>query len=654
MNEKSAKEKTIAMQYAELNKFGQNGEFERALKAANKILGVAPHEFPAFNCKIVCLLELSKFDEALSQINKFPEYQQHLIFEKAYCFYRLNKLNEALKTIDQSQDEIDCRIKELRAQILYRLEQYSQAYDVYQDIIKNTDDEYEEERLTNLYATMVYLIPDMKDDFDDLKEPSYELCYNKACMLITLGNYIDAEKKLKNCEKLYIEKIEEDEDISEEEANIELALIRIQLAFVYQKQGRIKEAQALYSSNLKLKLEDIALQAVASNNIVCINKDQNLFDSKKKMKVALNESLVYKLPSDQKKHIAVNNAILNYYINQTEQCEKICQSIESMWPDQVVMVTVLRALNLLRLEKNNEAIDLLQNVIKSNNNNLYLSLCIAQLYLMNGNKLQACQVLENIGEETYRPGVVGALTTLYLGIGDEATALKVFEKAVDFYKKNKIKSGDLSSLWKQAADFHIRNGHPKVAANSLEELLSINKGDKKIIAQLVLAYSQFDKNKALKLSKELPSIKELSQDIDFETIQTVAPIASKKTPNVKSDSQPGTPKSEDSHKRRNKHKKRKGKLPKNYDPDVQPDPERWLPKYDRTGYRKRKDRRIKEIIKGSQGTSSSQSEQYDFSSKKIEEVSGSPMSTVSPSPRGVQTKQAYQKKANQKKKNRRR
>lgn len=45
-------------------------------------------------------------------------------------------------------------------------------------------------------------------------------------MLITLGNYIDAEKKLKHCEKLYVEKIEEDEDISEEEANIELALIR--------------------------------------------------------------------------------------------------------------------------------------------------------------------------------------------------------------------------------------------------------------------------------------------------------------------------------------------------------------------------------------------------------------------------------------------
>lgn len=44
----------------------------------------------------------------------------------------------------------------------------------------------------------------------------------------------------------------------------------------------------------------------------------------------------------------------------------------------------------------------------------------------------------------------------------------------------------------------------------------------------------------------------------------------------------------------------------------------------------------------------------DFS-KKIEEASDSPASTVEPSPRGAHNKQAqHQKKANQKKKNKRR
>lgn len=36
MEEKSSKDKTIATQYAELNRLGANAEYERALKCANK------------------------------------------------------------------------------------------------------------------------------------------------------------------------------------------------------------------------------------------------------------------------------------------------------------------------------------------------------------------------------------------------------------------------------------------------------------------------------------------------------------------------------------------------------------------------------------------------------------------------------------------
>ncbi|XP_066259038.1 signal recognition particle subunit SRP72 [Euwallacea similis] len=652
MTEKKAKEKTIFTQYAELQKFSQNEEYERALKAANKILGLDSHEFLAFHSKIVCLIELSRFEEVITQINKNPEYLQNLIFEKAYSFYRLNKLQDALATINKSEDEVDYRVSELKAQIHYRLEEYKEAHSIYQSIIKNTDDEYEEERLTNLYATMVYLDDNEKVDLDELKESPYELCYNKACMLIAMENYTEAEKKLKQCEKLCREKLEEDEDVAEEDVDIELALIRIQLAFVYQKQGRIKEAQSLYSANLKLKLGDVALQAVASNNVVCINKDQNLFDSKKKMKVALNEALVHKLPSLQRKYIALNNAILNYYINQPDQCEKICKTIESTWSNLLTSVNVIRALNLVKADKIVEAIELLKKEAKNETSELYVDLCITQFHLMKGSKVEACRVLENLGKDTYKPGIVGALTTLYLAIGDEAAALKVFEKSVEFYKKQKMKSGDLSTFWRQAADFHIRNGHPQVAANSLEELLASNKDDKKIRAQLVLACSQFDTQKAFKLSSELPTIEELSKGIDIDNIQTLAPVHFKKSPGVRNDSTPSTPRSDSDGKRKRKHKKRKGKLPKNYDSTVQPDPERWLPKHERIGFKKKRDRRNKEVIKGSQGTSHGQSEQYDFS-KKVDETPESP--GVEPSPKVSHSKQSqHQKKSNQKKKGKRR
>ena len=65
-----------------------------------------------------------------------------------------------------------------------------------------------------------------------------------------------------------------------------------------------------------------------------------------------------------------------------------------------------------------------------------------------------------------------------------------------------------------------------------------------------------------------------------------------------------------------KKKKRKKRLPKNYDSKVDPDPERGLPRRERTGYRRtRKERRKGEKFTGAQGTSAGQAETYDYSKK---------------------------------------
>lgn len=60
-----------------------------------------------------------------------------------------------------------------------------------------------------------------------------------------------------------------------------------------------------------------------------------------------------------------------------------------------------------------------------------------------------------------------------------------------------------------------------------------------------------------------------------------------------------------------KHKKRKrrGKLPKHYDPNVVPDPERWLPRHERSGFRKKRDRRNRDTaMKGTQGAATGASD----------------------------------------------
>ena len=57
-----------------------------------------------------------------------------------------------------------------------------------------------------------------------------------------------------------------------------------------------------------------------------------------------------------------------------------------------------------------------------------------------------------------------------------------------------------------------------------------------------------------------------------------------------------------------------GKLPKNYDPKVTPDPERWLPMRERSYYRGRKKGKKKDQIgKGTQGATAGASSELDAS-----------------------------------------
>lgn len=121
------------------------------------VLNVSPEDPTAAHCKVVCLLQTSKFQEAVQFIERYK--LSNLVFEKAYAEYRLNVPDKALKTIDSANlpSPLPPNIKELRAQVLYRLERFEECFDVYRDIIKNTDDDYDDERTTNLSAVVANL-----------------------------------------------------------------------------------------------------------------------------------------------------------------------------------------------------------------------------------------------------------------------------------------------------------------------------------------------------------------------------------------------------------------------------------------------------------------------------------------------------------------
>ncbi|XP_045534188.1 signal recognition particle subunit SRP72 [Papilio machaon] len=643
------KESSLVQGYIELNKFCQSGDYERALKSAGKILQIAPTEQKAFHCKIICFIQLHNFKEALAVLSnpKNAALAADLHFEKAYAQYRLNCPKDALQTVDNAP-ELTLALKELRAQILYRLEQYQDCYNLYRDIVKNTTDDYEDERKANMSAVVANLAAlNPNADLPQFEETTYELLYNAGSTLAMRGKYTEALPVLKRAEQTCVESVVEDGG-TEEEAKEEAAIIRVQQAYCLQGAGREKEAAALYQGVLKDKPADQALVAVASNNLVVINRDSNVFDSRKRMKAATADGLEHKLTSRQRAVIVYNQAILAIYSNQPEFCKQCCVKL-SRELGQESRAALVEAASLARDGKRDAALALLAKHPGTH------TLAAAQILLAQGDRKAAIKLLEE-SEFKYRPGVVGALATLYCADGDYERASQMFLDVYQHYK-NDTGSPALRGVWRAAGEVHQRAGRVSAAAQAHEALASAQPHDRRSRARLVKLLAPSDPQRARALAAQLPPI-QLQGAIDIEALESskwmMGAKVVKKTVQSKQEQSPGTPGSELGVTKKQK-RKRKTKLPPNADLSKPPDPERWLPKYERTAYRKRRGVR-RDVIKGSQGMTTAAVDQYDMSKQP---VSASPagagvgvgVGAAAKSPRPDKpAESAWQRKQQQKKK----
>ncbi|XP_029518053.2 signal recognition particle subunit SRP72-like [Oncorhynchus nerka] len=598
---------TVASLWTEVNRCGQNGDFTRAIKAVNKILHEVKEDVTALHCKIVCLLQNGSFKEALNVMNTYSKIlgSELIVFEKAYCEYRLNRVESALKTIEGVSEQTD-KLKELYGQVLYRMERYDECKAVYTDLIRNSQDEYEEERKTNLSAVVAAMSTWEKASPDDLglSETTYELSYNAACTLIGQGQLTEAMNKLQEAEELCRVSLSEDLDITEEDIESELAVIHSQMAYVMQLQGRTEVALQLYNQVIKLKPSDVGLLAVTANNIITINKDQNVFDSKKKVKLTNADGVEYKLAKKQLQAIEFNKALLAMYTNQVDQCRKLSSGLQSQNPGHPRPV-LIQVAQLCREKQHSKAMELLQCFADQHPESASgIKLTMAQLYLTQGHVTKACDILRSIDDFKHKQGMISALVTMYNHEEDIDSAIDVFSQAIQHYQSEQPGSSIHLALVREAADFKLKYGRKKEAISDLEQLWKQNTNDIHTLAQLISAYSLVDQDKAKSLSKHLPSLESMSFNVDVDELENShgANYVRKKAVKVPGDN---LPKEQGQGDVKKKRKKKKGKLPKNYDQTANPDQERWLPMRERTYYRGRKKGKKKEQVgKGTQGATS--------------------------------------------------
>uniref|UniRef100_A0A673XMG6 Signal recognition particle subunit SRP72 n=1 Tax=Salmo trutta TaxID=8032 RepID=A0A673XMG6_SALTR len=610
---------TVASLWTEVNRCGQNGDFTRALKAVNKILHEVKEDVTALHCKIVCLVQNCSFKEALNVMNTYSKVlgSELIVFEKAYCEYRLNRVESALKTIESVSEQTD-KLKELYGQVLYRMERYDECKAVYTDLIRNSQDEYEEERKTNLSAVVAAMSTWEKASPDDLglSETTYELSYNAACTLIGRGQLTEALNKLQEAEELCRVFFSEDSDITEEDVESELAVIHSQMAYIMQLQGRTEEALQLYNQVIKLKPSDVGLLAVTANNIITINKDQNVFDSKKKVKLTNADGVEYKLAKKQLQAIEFNKALLAMYTNQADQCRKLSSGLQSQNPGHPRPV-LIQVAQLCREKQHSKAIELLQRFSDQHPDSASgIKLTMAQLYLTQGHVTKACDILRSIEDFKHKQGMISALVSMYSHEEDIDSAIDVFSQAIQYYQSEQPGSSVHLALVREAADFKLKYGRKKEAISDLEQLWKQNTNDIHTLAQLISAYSLVDQDKAKSLSKHLPSPESMSFNVDVDELENShgANYVRKKAAKVTGENLPKEQGWGDVKLFKTLKLHTTCKLPKNYDPTANPDPERWLPMRERTYYRGRKKGKKKEQVgKGTQGATSGAASDLDAS-----------------------------------------
>ncbi|CAG8762271.1 16660_t:CDS:10, partial [Dentiscutata erythropus] len=600
-----SKEATITQLFSDAERIINQGEYAKALKSIDKVLNLSPNDFDALHCKVIIFLKLGKYQNALDLVTKsFSEDQ--LPLERVYCLYRLNKFSEGAELLRKyrTAGNNDSGLRHLEAQVAYKLEDYNSSLETYYSLIQETDakeDTYNDV-LTNFNAAKAALLfsgGKVKEKYamaDSVN--TYELAYNYACIYLGRKDFKKVEKLLITARNICRKSLSDD-DYSEEEIEQELGTINVQLAYLYQLQGRTAEAIDLYQSVLKFKGTDMTVSAIASNNLVAAKKDSELFDSARKLKVASANTLDTKLFRSQRRIIAMNEALLLLYMHKYAVCQDVSRKLLEAYPENDDLYLILASIPY-RQKKITKAIQELQEFTKLKPESLSINFALMQLQLLQSNPTSALETLENhlssIKDDAgkYRPGYVGLLVWLHEKVGKPENAVRALDQAGTFWKSG-VMSDESRSILKQTAAFKLKTTRYHEAAQDYEQLVKGDPLDIQALAGLVASYSQYDINLAEKYESSLPDVS-VQTEVDIESLEKVVPGVKKsyiKKADVKTiEKQTKTPPK--------KKKKRKPLLPKNYDPAVPPDPERWLPKRERSGF-KIKGKRKQQLMKGSQG-----------------------------------------------------
>ncbi|CAL5219381.1 g1203 [Coccomyxa viridis] len=611
--------------YSRLDAQLKGGQFKKALKSSDDILKLSPGTKDAVACKAVILIELSRFEEAVEHIDGHAADFKELSFEKAYSLFRLQKFEEALAAVQQNPEDRAVARLNLQAQLHYRMGGSAEAIRIYHQLFKDHKVSSLDLR-TNVLAAYVsgnraHEVPAVMEAMKISSKDSFEIGFNTACGLLAAGDYVKARSELEHAQRLGRETLL-DEDLTDEQIEDELAPVTVQLAYASSQLGNPAETLSTYEGMLSGGTEDEAVKAVATNNWVANSIASDAEGVTKKSAIELlkrfeasfdrgnqgsrlKDSLTRRLSEQQQAALYSNYSLLLLAAGRLDAARDIVNTYEKRYPDSEELQMAAAAV-LAREAKQQEALALVANARSRNG-----ALLRAQLALEAGDTSQALIAIQKAGPAGFmsRPAVLATHLALLEAAEDLQGARSLAQSSLQAADQSKGHSASIKAvLYETLARVQLKLGDVKEASQTYDKAVKQTGGDApglyKLMGQLARhstvpgsGVSVETLESSLAPAESLPAGK-------LDDLEEAAPgswVARRRAAEeaARKSEQSGQPQAK-------KKRKRKVRHPKDFDPanpGPMPHPERWLPKWQRSDFKKRRKTRKEkqEGVKGSQG-----------------------------------------------------
>ncbi|EHA57026.1 hypothetical protein MCOR02_004388 [Pyricularia oryzae] len=593
----------------------------------------SPEFRTAQQAKVVALVKLDRYDDALRTIaDGGDRLATDCALENAYSLYKTGQLDAAAQVCTNFNTGHSSSMRGARhvaAQVAYRAEKFAEAARSYQELLETVAREgqpgEEGELRINMLAAAAQLewagnghqVAESERQTSRRDMETFETAFNAACGCMARGDYGKAEVLLKRSRAL----CEASEELSEEEKQAELIPILVQASYVLTRLGKNDAAIECQSSISISDISDESAKFVAQNNSLVLNHGENPYMTARKA-----ETL--SIPTGNSKPFECQASILRRNKQVIElQCQKFrgvrsrtAFALKRESPDApsispaATNLGVLHAAAVSHLQTGKEALKSILPLLESRPDDIGLLLTIIQLYIQTANPQPGLALLEALfrrlesatsqdhSDVRFAPGLVALAVALYRLQGRRAAIRAELARAATYWQHQTTReAGSATSLLRHAGMelLHSQDEEDLATAGDAFALLCKQQRDRLAEAGLVASFATSDRSRTQPYLDNLTPVDKLTEGVDISAlidagvaVLTPTPVAGKKR------SADGLAATQEPAK---KQRRSRAKLPKDYDPDKQPDPERWLPLRDRSTYRPKGKKGKKRVADSTQG-----------------------------------------------------